>query len=80
MLDLSEKEIADHMEQIENMTHSEMASLWRFAPAGHPYFVRESQLYTAFKKRFDGFGGFTPAVSKEIGWESPGCKGTALRS
>lgn len=59
--------IEEHKKKIDEMTHIEMARLWRFAPSGHPYF--EGELYQYFKNRFDSFGGFTPAISKSIGWE-----------
>jgi hypothetical protein len=66
---LSEEEITKAIEHINNMTHIELASMWRFAPSGHIYFDKQyPQLYEAFKKRFDSFGGMTPEVSKEVGW------------
>ena len=65
----TKEQIDEYMEQIKAMTHKEMASLWRFTPAGHPFFDRTLPLYEAFKKRFDEFGGFTPEISKSIGWD-----------
>lgn len=54
---------------INQMTHREMASLWRFAPSGHPYFDKTKPYWKVFKKRFfDELGGFTPEISKSIGW------------
>ncbi len=50
------------------MSHLEMVSLWRFAPSGHPFFDDRYPLYIIFKKRFDELGGFTPEISKKIGW------------
>ena len=72
MEELSKEEIEKYLKQIENMSHSEMASLWRFAPVGHPIFNRNYPLYNIFKIRFDSFGGFTPEVSKDIGWDKYG--------
>jgi hypothetical protein len=63
MTDL-EKELA----HINSMSQEEMARLFRFAPAGHPYFVTDSPLSRAFDARFKGF---TPAISKSIGWDKP---------
>lgn len=52
--------------KIDVMTQLEMATLWRRAPSGHPYFQGETGDY--FKKKFDEKGGFTPEISKKIGW------------
>jgi len=66
---LTEKEIQEAIEHINNMTHIEMASMWRFAPSGHVYFDRQyPTIFDAFKTRFDSFGGMTTEVSKEVGW------------
>jgi len=54
---------------INQMTQREMASLWRFAPSGHPYFDKTKPYWKVFKNRFfDELGGFTPEISKSIGW------------
>lgn len=58
------KEIA----KIEIMSQVEMAHLYRFAPAGHPYFNRELPYNKFFMDRFILLGGMTPEISKEIGW------------
>ena len=68
MVELNNEEIEKYKNQIENMSHSEMSILWRFAPVGNPIFDRRYPLYDIFKKRFDDFGGFTPEISKDIGW------------
>ena len=47
------------------MGHSEMARLWRYAPAGHIVFSEEC-LYALFNKRFKEFGGWTDKISKLI--------------
>jgi len=54
-------------EEIEKLTHEEMARLWRFAPAGHPYFIYNGLYYFFFKERFSKFGGMTTEISKKIG-------------
>lgn len=59
-----EKEI----EKINNMSHLEMARLWRFVPSGHPYFDTTKPYFNLFEKRFREFGGFTPEISKKLGW------------
>ena len=57
-----------HLENISTMSQIEMARLYRFAPSGHIYFDKTKPYYAIFKKRFDSLGGFTPAISKSIGW------------
>mgnify|MGYP001571895818 CR=1 FL=1 len=54
-------------EEIDAMTHYEMARLWRFSPSGNPMF--EGDVGEYFKDRlFKHFGGFTPGISKSLGW------------
>ena len=65
---MNAKEIESHKAKIDEMGHHEMASLHRFAPSGHPYFDTTLPLNTYFKQRFQKLGGFTPAISKAIGW------------
>lgn len=60
--------IEAHLKTIENLSHYEMAWLWRFAPSGHPYFDVKLPLFEAFEARFESLGGMTPEVSKAIGW------------
>lgn len=55
--------------KIDAMSREEMCRLYRFAPAGHPYFESQSPLWEHFEKRFKALGGFSPAISKAIGWE-----------
>ena len=62
---MDQSEIDRHIQDINKMSQEAMASLWRFAPPGHPYFDNTLPLYEVFKKRF---GGFTPEISKKIGW------------
>jgi len=52
--------------EIDAMTQFQMAKLWRFAKAGSPYFQGEVGVY--FTKVFQEKGGFTPEISKAIGW------------
>jgi len=57
------------IEEINQMSHSSMASLWRFAPSGHPYFDKTKPFFEVFNERFTKLGRFTPEISKSIGWE-----------
>ena len=56
--------------KIQNMSHMDMCKLWRKAPSGHPYFDMTLSYFKVFEDHLMGhFGGFTPEISKEIGWE-----------
>jgi hypothetical protein len=56
-------------QRIDAMTREEMAHHWRFAPSGDPMFQGDTGEY--FSKRFKELGGFSPAISKNIGWDKP---------
>ena len=63
------KEQQKEIDKINSMDHESMCSLWRFAAIGHSYFDKTKPYYEVFRKRlFDHFGGFTPVISKSIGW------------
>lgn len=64
---MTNKEIQAALAKIEQMSQYEMASLWRFAEPGHPYFNSRLPLFAAFEKRFKELGGMTPEISKAIG-------------
>jgi hypothetical protein len=57
---------ADIKAKIDAMSREQMARMWRFAPVGHPMFQGEVGEY--FVKRFNELGGWTPELSKQIGW------------
>ena len=59
-------EIEKAKKVIDGMSQMQMASLWRFAPIGHPYFSNRD-LSQYFQDRFKNLGGFTPEISKSIG-------------
>jgi len=54
------------IDTINQMSQREMASLWRFAPSGHPYFDKTKLFFEVFEKRFKELGGFTPEISKSL--------------
>ena len=65
---MTDQEVRYWEEKIKTMSHEEMATLWRFAPIGHPLISRAYPLAEKFKKRFKDLGGMTPEISKKIGW------------
>jgi len=65
---MTDEELKQEIERINRLGREQMARLWRFSPPGHRYF--KSPLAEHFKKRFfDELGGFSPEISKKIGWE-----------
>lgn len=54
-------------EQIDRMSQEELCRKWRFAAAGDPTLQGEEGEY--FAKRLKEKGGFTPTISKKIGWD-----------
>lgn len=65
---MTELEIKKQKELIDKMSHYQMASLYRFAPAGHPYFDCTNPLSSYFTNRFKQLGGMTSIISKQLGW------------
>ncbi len=62
------QEIAENIKKINNMSQIEMARLWRFGARDNKYFDSTGPYADIFQKRFSELGGFTPAISKQIGW------------
>lgn len=51
---------------IDNMSQEELCRQWRFAKLGNIYFQGDTGEY--FKERMMMKGGFTPEISKRLGW------------
>ena len=64
---MSNEQIEAEKKVIDGMSQLSMASLWRFAPSGHPYFDNTLPLFEYFNARFTALGRFTPEISKELG-------------
>lgn len=63
------EEINNAIEKINNMTQYEMCSIWRFTRGENIYFDNTYPVAEIFKKRlFEYFGGFTPEISKDLGF------------
>ena len=52
--------------KIDNMTQLELCKIWRFAPVGDSLLQGDTGDY--FSKALKEKGGFTPEISKQIGW------------
>lgn len=57
-----------HLKVIAEMTQLQACSLWRFGKSGHPYLGGDDVLTAAFQARFKELGGFTPEISKSLGF------------
>lgn len=71
----TQQQIDDTAETIKKMEHYEMCHIWRFGKSGLIYFRTDLiasegiSLGELFRNRlYDHFGGFTPAISKSLGW------------
>ncbi|MBN2591618.1 MAG: hypothetical protein JXA96_17260 [Sedimentisphaerales bacterium] len=57
----------ERKKQIDPMSHYEMCHTWRFAKIG--FWMVSGECGEYFKKRlFEDLGGFTPEISKSLGW------------
>jgi hypothetical protein len=52
---------------IDKLTHFEMGRIMRFAPSNHDFI--KMPVFTYFQARFIRLGGWTPEISKQVGWE-----------
>ena len=68
MKEYTEEEVQKALQEIESMDHYTMCNLWRFG--GNPiYFRSDLPTAKAYNDRlFVHFGGFTPEISKSLGW------------
>ena len=53
--------------EINAMSHYDMCSTWRFSQIGNWMVTGECGEYF-FERLFRHFGGFTPEISKSLGW------------
>lgn len=53
--------------KIDSMSQYELCRLWRFAYPGHPLLQGDTGNY--FSKCLKEKGGFTPEISKQLGWK-----------
>jgi len=68
-MEATEKErVALLKQQIDAMSHYDLCRRWRFLQAGDPFFQGEVGRYFS-DKLFKEKGGFTPEISKQIGWD-----------
>lgn len=56
----------EQKKQIDLMSQYQLCQKWRFAPAGDPLLANDTGDY--FSKVLKEKGGFTPEISKQLGW------------
>ena len=59
--------LCEWKERIDQMSHEELARLYRFSPSHHMV-IQTPELWAYFAARFESFGGMAPEISKRIGW------------
>ncbi len=76
MNEYTQEQIDALAKEIDAMEHYAMCAAWRFAKDADPRFRSDliasdgKSLGDHFKERlYDHFGGFTPEISKSLGWE-----------
>jgi len=64
---MTPEELQSGKQQIAAMSHYALCRMWRFAGSGNP--LLQGELGDYFKDRlFKHFRGFTPEISKSLGW------------
>jgi len=59
----------EKIKEINNMSHLELARIWRFAPSGDEMLDMTKPYSKIIEHRlFEEFNGFTPKISKALGW------------
>ena len=67
---LEESDYLRLKQQVDELTHEEMCRMWRFNEGSRVYFDSTNKISDYFRKRlFEHFHGFTPEISKKIGWK-----------
>jgi hypothetical protein len=64
-----EKSFEELKAEVDELSHYSMCYMWRFGKGNPAYFDSTNPISSYFKDRlFVHFGGFTPEISKQIGW------------
>ncbi len=65
---LPPQQVAALMAQIDTWDHETIARKLRFGKSGDPLFDNRYPLYDHLQSRFKSLGGWSPELSKRIGW------------
>ena len=63
---LTEDEVKEWKLALSAMSQAELGKLQRYAPVGHPVFDSKYSIHKHFEQCFKGF---TPELSKKVGWD-----------
>jgi len=67
---MTPEKLAEETNIINAMDRYEMCRMWRFSAAGScKYFDTTTPLWPIWEKRFKELGGFSPEISKSLGWD-----------
>lgn len=66
--DFTSAEVKAINDSIDSMSQEDMCRLWRFSTSDNPILRGDLPFYARFKEKFNKLGGFTPEISKRIGW------------
>ena len=66
---MNEKRVQEKLKRIDSLEYWELAYLWRFCDAGHPFFDHTLPFYKHLEARFVEHGGMTKEMSRHIGWK-----------
>jgi len=61
------EELTKLKNEIDEMSHEQLAKLWRFGDSSDKYLQGDAGSYLK-DRLFNHFGGFNPNLSKRIGW------------
>ncbi len=65
----SDEQMLAAKSEIDALSHEEICRAWRFGTGRKEWFDSTEPISSYFKERlFNHFGGFTPEISKRIGW------------
>jgi hypothetical protein len=56
----------DRIKAVNELSHYDICRIWRFAETGHP--LMQDLPGHRLAERLQEFGGFTPQISKSLGW------------
>lgn len=65
---MNKVELMDHL---HTATHEELCRIWRFSSSRSPYVTIPEAANLLSTRLFKEFGGFTPEISKRLGWDMP---------
>lgn len=65
----NEKSYDELKAEIDGLSHFQMCSMWRKGTGNKAFFDSSNPISAYFRDRlFKHYGGFTPEISKQIGW------------